>query len=943
MVEELVGISDTRAIKRYLEAHRQTIDVDLIESLKKKVDYYIRVDGHRALKLAEITLRAANCLEDAMARALGLRAKAQALHIIANNYEQSLKFYDRAQAIYEKHGKKVEAARVMRAKIDALMYLGRYREALDLAQRARSTFQAHQERALAAQLDTNVGNIYHRLGRDEKALEYYDRAWAFFSTSPDEISLATVEFNRANILVNLDRRKEALAFYGKARARFAAAGMPLATAQLIYNMAYVYFLGNNYPRALALLDEAESLHRPLGDQRHVAFGRLDKMEIYLRVGLFENVAELAGVAENAFRELKMTQETAQAKVLRAIAEMHRSNYACAEIEFLKAAEMFMSEKNEVRAALVYVYLSDLYLKIGDAHKAVSFGNQSLLIFSQHKLANKANYARLMLARALRTAGQGTDALSLCQSILASNTNHDAPWILYPCYHLLGNLLEDENNTAEAHENYTRSIQHLEGMHSDRPADECKTNAPADRLKVYSDLIRLCLRAGAPKEKIAEAFSYIERGRSRRLIDRLANYVEIEIKSERPGDRKLYAECQRVREELNWYYNKVNFHEAKGDPHSVARARLLQQQVRSREKRRLELLRQLQLRGEEYGGLRTVPDLTIEHVQKHLSEEEVLIEYYFAGDGFKVFLVARNDFHLMEVPASRERIDDLLKNLRFQLQKFLYGPDYVQAHIEHLCSSINEYLQQLYSALVQPIRPLIEGKRLIIVPCDLLQGLPFHALYDGASYVIDGHEVSYAPSAHLLALCRGKAPAGATDALVMGIGNDTGPDIAEEINAVKERLGRAQIFEGDGATRERLEQQAPGARLIHLAAPVRFRSDNPMFSTIRLADAQLSFFDIYKLRLTAHLVTLSGCGIGWNSALAGDEMLGLAHSFLYAGAAALLVSLWVANDRATAEFMSDFYGRLNAGVPKRTALRQAQGAMKERYKHPYYWAPFFLIG
>jgi CHAT domain-containing protein len=87
---------------------------------------------------------------------------------------------------------------------------------------------------------------------------------------------------------------------------------------------------------------------------------------------------------------------------------------------------------------------------------------------------------------------------------------------------------------------------------------------------------------------------------------------------------------------------------------------------------------------------------------------------------------------------------------------------------------------------------------------------------------------------------------------------------------------------------------------------------------------------------------------------GDELLGMLRAFLYAGAASVLLSLWTVEDRSTAQLMETFYGKLADGCTKGAALRQAQlqfiaaegdegGAMADRYAHPYFWAPFSLVG
>ena len=85
---------------------------------------------------------------------------------------------------------------------------------------------------------------------------------------------------------------------------------------------------------------------------------------------------------------------------------------------------------------------------------------------------------------------------------------------------------------------------------------------------------------------------------------------------------------------------------------------------------------------------------------------------------------------------------------------------------------------------------------------------------------------------------------------------------------------------------------------------------------------------------------------------GDELLGLMRAFLYAGAASLALTLWPVEDRSAAQIMAMFYNKLADGWTKAAALRHAQlhvikSQHDERptdvYAHPYFWAPFFLVG
>jgi len=178
---------------------------------------------------------------------------------------------------------------------------------------------------------------------------------------------------------------------------------------------------------------------------------------------------------------------------------------------------------------------------------------------------------------------------------------------------------------------------------------------------------------------------------------------------------------------------------------------------------------------------------------------------------------------------------------------------------------------------------------------------------------------------------------------MGVPDEATPFIREEAATVASLWEGARLLLGEEATLDHLKRYAPSCRVVHLASHATFRRDNPMFSALKLGDGWLNFYDIFNLNVNAELVTLSACETGMNEVCPGDELFGLMRGFLYAGAPSLIVSLWMVNDRSTAEFMRWLYTGLSEGLSKRAALRRAQLRVRQQYQHPYYWAPFILMG
>ncbi|HJU11807.1 MAG TPA: CHAT domain-containing protein, partial [Candidatus Binataceae bacterium] len=263
--------------------------------------------------------------------------------------------------------------------------------------------------------------------------------------------------------------------------------------------------------------------------------------------------------------------------------------------------------------------------------------------------------------------------------------------------------------------------------------------------------------------------------------------------------------------------------------------------------------------------------------------------------------------------------------------------------EPLLESTQSHLKNLYQELIAPLRDSLTSKHLVFVPHGLLHYVPMHALHDGENYLIDQFSISYALSASIFAMCQSSPANTSGPALLMGIADAQAPSILDEVAALKTILQDAQLFVGEKATQAVLQKHGPHSRIVHIATHGYFRQDNPMFSSIRLGDSYMNLYDLYHLKLPVELVVLSGCATGLNVVKPGDEQIGLVRGLLQAGAQSMVLSLWDVHDASTKEFMVAFYSSLQRGAAKPLALREAMLKLREKYPHPYYWAPFLLIG
>ena len=135
----------------------------------------------------------------------------------------------------------------------------------------------------------------------------------------------------------------------------------------------------------------------------------------------------------------------------------------------------------------------------------------------------------------------------------------------------------------------------------------------------------------------------------------------------------------------------------------------------------------------------------------------------------------------------------------------------------------------------------------------------------------------------------------------------------------------------------------GFDAVHLATHAIFDGSHPLQSRILLSDGALTVPDLFRLRLNARLVTLSACQTALSALEPGDELLGLREALLFAGANALLVSLWAVDDASTGRLMASFYDRLLGGLAPAAALASAQRQMRAAGESAFHWAPFVVIG
>jgi tetratricopeptide (TPR) repeat protein len=937
---DLADIPDEKSRRVFL-AQNDRQSRSAVESLYNAVVIYARVDLQKADRMAGAATWIAEQINDPYSSAQSARAVGHVLYL-TSKYQKAILEYEKALVIFQRIGHDVDYARTISGALQSLIYDGQYERAFRLGEEARSIFHKHKDRLRLSRLKSNIANIYFRQDRFQEAVEVYENAYQEFLEYGEPLDIAAVLRNLAVCYYSLNDFDRAEETYRLARQHCLEHGFSLLVAEADYNVAYLHYLRGEYLRAIELYDQTRKLCAELGDRYHQALCDLDESEIYLELNLTEGGTELAQDAFAAFTDLGMKYEAAKAATFSAIAISQQGRYKQALESFDRAQDLFIKEGNPLWPPLIDLYKALVLYEAGENDGAEDLARKALDYFSNSVLPSKAALCELLLAAIELRGSDPEEARRYCSAALSRLAHIDSP-ATYQAYFMLGQSEEASGNTELARQAYEQAFRKLEDLRSHLGKEELKIAFLKNKLAVYEGLVVTSLAVSFGMRAQREAFGYIEQAKSRSLADLIA-FRASSISSREPEEiSPAMGEFRDLRQKLNWTYHQIELEELNPTGSSRDRIQQLRQLSRRYEDALVKAFSQVQNVDREFASLQNAKTVSVDELQRILPPNTLLLEYYTARNRFYVCLVSPKDFKIVPLGGVVE-VREKLRLLQLQLAKFRLGADYIRRLEKPLLQATQAHLEELYTFLIAPIRDQIAAEHLIIVPHAFLHYLPFHALSDGERYLIDDFSISYAPSSSIFAVCQEKGKAGIDgDTLVMAVPDARAPFIEEEARFVASAMGSAKLFMGPEATEERLRAYGPQSRFIHIATHGYFRQDNPMFSSIRLGNSLLSLFDLYQLHFDAELVTLSGCGTGMNVVIGGDELIGLVRGLLYAGAQTLMVSLWEVHDQSTAEFMRDFYQDYKISANKANALRNAVLKLKQKHRHPYYWAAFALVG
>lgn len=801
-----------------------------------------------------------------------------------------------AAAGFEQQGDQMAAWRTIVGRMQLLAQSGDFANAIALGHETLLQLPANADE-LRGVLFINLANCHYYQGEYDNALDVLARAEAETSDFPRSAIIA----NRGNVLTAIGRFSAATTLLTSILSD--RPDEPLWQARQHLNLGHLYQQTGAYQTSLQHLQTARDLLPQDNPVTDTGIAWLDSGNTYLALNLLD---EAQAAYERATAILTdMPYEQAQIALGLGGIAARRGATAQAITQFDTAITHAVAVGNSDLQAIALTELAALQSDTAreTITRAVDLAQSPPTRFfallrsaDLHLTANNLSFAD----SALSTASQTLPTLPPQLQALHNQRR--------------GQLAARRGEGAAAERYFQAAIAIVEQLRGTLQQEAVRTSFLQDKIGVYADLIALYLET----DRAADAFAVAEAAKSRTLADMMVGAVDERLSL---TDAEI-ARLQSLRGDLNALYNLLL-------DSSTRSGSLDQQQSRiaSLEREMTALQQREQLRA---------PTVT-----SSADFDLPLIVYHALGDELFAFVCSGEEITVVRNLARLSDVRGLVDKLYSQWNRLRVGRSFVAPHLERLERTAQRVLNALYNQIFAPLEAYLPHGEIVIVPHSVLHQVPFSALYDGSTYLLDRYIFSTAPSATVYSLCQRRERAMFARGQLFGSSAVGLTAVSAELSAIADILPAADIFLDEQATRECVE--SADADVLHIATHGIFRADNPRFSALKLHDGWLTALDIAQHdRLPAH-VTLSACESGRTHVAAGDEVMGLPRAFLAGGTASLLVTLWRVQDDISAEIMPQWYAAVRGGRDSATALHAAQCAIRADHPHPYYWSPFILIG
>jgi CHAT domain-containing protein/Tfp pilus assembly protein PilF len=832
----------------------------------------------------------------------------------------------------------------------AYLNLGQYQEAIALNEQSLVIAREIGDRRGEGNALNNLGVAYIDLGQYQEAIAIYEQQLVITREIGDRQGEGRALGNLGNAYYFLGQYQEAIALYEQSLVIFREIGDRNGEGAALGNLGIAYNSLGQYQEAIALHEQHLAIAREIGDRRGEGNAVVNLGSAYLSLGQYQEAIALYE------QQLVTTRE--------------------------------IGDRNGEGLALGN--LGSAYLSLGQYQEAIALYEQQLVITREIGDRNGEGLALGNLGVAYNSLGQPERALEQSQQALTvaqeiGDRSREGSWLSN-----MGSLLSQQDQPELAIVFYKQSVNVRESIRAgirglSQEQQQSFTETIAGSYRALADLL-------LQQNRILEAQRVLDLLRVQELDDYL-NGVRSTAQTEsgvtlRDPEQEISNRVIAIGYELAQLRDIPPSQLSDAQLQRLSELDTIQREISTDFQGFLNspeiqaLVAQLDATQQEQDILARADEfINLQNNLRAIGQNAVMIYPLILEDRLELILVTPfSEPARYPVPVGSAELNAAIVEFRQALDDPTSDPRAIA--------------QQLYQWLIAPMENDLEAigaETILYAPDGALRYVPLAALHDGDQWLIENYRINHItaaslqnftlrPSATPLIL----AAAFSEGAFEFQIGQRSfsfgglpfaGAEVA---NLAATFPGTTQLI-NDRFSRNRVEPLMDSHTIVHLATHATFVPGSPADSFILFGNGdRLSLQEIrdtWKGRFNrVELIVLSACETGVGDVLGnGEEILGFGYLMQEAGAAAAIASLWQVNDGGTQVLMDAFYTYINQGMGKAEALQQAQvtlisgnftatSSLDSRASidvvstqtgqpltpggnlaHPYYWAPFILIG
>ncbi|MEO1428845.1 MAG: CHAT domain-containing protein [Cyanobacteria bacterium J06633_8] len=789
----------------------------------------------------------------------------------------------------------------------AYLYQGKYDKAEESINQALSIFDLELNDSVGkGNTLNNLGELYRHRSEYPQSLEYLNQALKIFQSNQNQLGLGTTINNIGLVHDELGQHHQALKHYQDSLKIRKQIKDERGIGTTLHNIGFIHDQLEEYDKALEFYRQALKINHQLNNRGAIAETLNNMGLIYNKLGQHTSALQYLKQSKKIFQ--KLNYPSREANTLDSLGTVYKSqgNYQQARDAYNKALDISRKIKNRNLERIILSNLGDLLVKQKQRELAIVFYKQSVQITEEIR--------------------KGLQTLPLEQQKSYTKTVSET-------YRNLADLLLKQNGIQEA--------QQVLDLLKVQEVEEYLHNTQQAKTQRVEDYLL------APEKIILEKYNQ----QSKTAIEigqELSKLQEIPFIQRTSEQEARITELIVFQQDLNKQFNQF-----------------------AQQEDIVQLLQQLTPEARS----QIVDIKSLDALRDDLHRLDAVIIYPLVLDNRLELIITTPDS-----PPLRRTVNIKSSELNREILNFRQA-------LQTPHSDAKTSAKRLYDLLIKPLEKDLnqaKPKTIIYAPDGKLRYIPLAALHDGNQWLIETYQVNNItaksltdftakpqPLKRLLAgaFVKGKhnIKVGERDFIFNGL-----PFTLPEVENLANIIPQTKQLINNNFSKNAVIASMNEHDILHFATHAAFVPEDASQSFILFGNgdkATLEEIGTWTLN-NVDLVVLSACETGLGGKFGnGEEVLGLGYQFQNRGVRATIASLWRVSDGGTKTLMNEFYGVLKGDVTKAEALRKAQIALikhdastagvirgiidpevieqpqekTKKFQHPYYWAPFVLIG